>query len=242
MSALFGLDLLNFGRNVINDIGNYSQQNWANLKNERLMREAWSREDSAVQRRAADLQAAGINPMLAAGQAATSMSPISVNAPQMKGRELGAIALARQDAEIGVTNAQKELIREQISNERADRNLRIAELEKRRLDTEERRYNFEMARKEGLRSDINSGLAGQLQQLFGYLADKGLGPANIIKDPLGYAGGVINSVGGVAGNAIGNLKAKIEKAAEQGVNVLLNRTKTEAYKKLPGNTSYNRGK
>lgn len=41
-----------------------------NAKNEALMREAWAREDNSVQRRAADLKAAGINPLLAAGQAA----------------------------------------------------------------------------------------------------------------------------------------------------------------------------
>lgn len=42
----------------------------------------WDREDTSVQRRVTDLKAAGMSPVLAAGQGAQASSPIQVTAPQ----------------------------------------------------------------------------------------------------------------------------------------------------------------
>lgn len=69
------------GASSANNERNIAMQRETNAQNERLMRESWGREDNAIQRRVTDLNQAGLSPVLAAGAAASSSSPIKMDAP-----------------------------------------------------------------------------------------------------------------------------------------------------------------
>ena len=112
-------NMINSGYGIFNNERNfyYQRKNWAYQK--ALQQQIFDREDTAVQRRAADLKAAGFNPLLAAGSAAGTGAAVSTTAPSTGGANLKtnfadmAIALARADADISMTKAQQQLVRKQ---------------------------------------------------------------------------------------------------------------------------------
>jgi len=95
-----------------------------NEQNEGLMREAWAREDNAVQRQAADMEAAGLSKTLAAGGGAAAGSPIKLDSLEASHNVAGqAFAAMAAQKSIAQTAAQTELTKAQADRERANAKL-----------------------------------------------------------------------------------------------------------------------
>ena len=183
------------------------------LANQQWMRQAqqntWEREDNAVQRRVADLQKAGLNPVLAAGSAAQASSPINTQAPQWGGtagdKAQLVQGLIQGKKNIAVSEGQAKLLEEQriktgvesqyyqsqMVKAAADTAKAIAEKSAIDQDRTERLYNWSKAQELGMRSDIKGGIAAEAQQ-FGQTVKK-----------------AVDSVAGPLGSAAASVGAKI---------------------------------
>ena len=80
---------------VLGPIGQFGSDIITNVLNQRNMKKQWEREDTSVQRRVQDLVKAGLNPVLAAGQGATSSPPIRIEPPTVDGGGFGRAIQAR---------------------------------------------------------------------------------------------------------------------------------------------------
>lgn len=117
-TANLGLSAYNMYQQQQNFDTNYEWQKSLFGYNAALQNQMFSREDNAVQRRVADLKAAGLSPVLAAGQAANAGPVIHQDAPERQRAQipdfLGSVmSLMKMKEDISNTVAQRSLINAQ---------------------------------------------------------------------------------------------------------------------------------
>lgn len=134
------------GSNLLGSVMNYKSQQSANETNIKLAREARDWEErmsnTAVQRHAKDLEAAGFNRLLAAtGQgASTPSAPVATaKAPQVTPLDIMAIQQARSNiaktnAETAATRATETNIKEQNSKLKLENEILKSQTQVRKLD------------------------------------------------------------------------------------------------------------
>lgn len=104
--------------NKVNKANLAMQQEQQKYERDMLQR-SWEREDTAVQRRTADLRASGLSPTLAAGSAASSSPPIKSQAPKEEYTPTRAqlvMDAIRQRADVSKTLLENEVVKAQMRN------------------------------------------------------------------------------------------------------------------------------
>ena len=135
---------------------NYKEQKTQNDYNKNLQKIMMDREDNSIQRRIADMEAAGLSPTLAAGNGASAGPVVNTSAPQLDlGNEnpaMQALAAMRQEQDITKTAEEIKAIKMQANK---------AESEKKLLDTTNaiKSHDYDILERTGVLSTVSGEVA-----------------------------------------------------------------------------------